>query len=111
MKRETERSILEHFKDYQENIKFQYMLRLVDAAGARLFEGLTECFKIYVSDLKGLIDSMGNERSDREHLVESLGAVEAALEAMRPRIEDLRMDVAGMRGEPSPGNERRAAQR
>jgi len=111
MKRETERSILEHFKDYQENIKFQYMLRLVDAAGARLFEGLTECFKIYVSDLKGLIDSMGSERSDREHLVASLGAVETDLEAMRPRIEDLRMEVAGMRGEPSPGNERRAAQR
>jgi guanylate kinase len=111
MKRETERSILEHFKDYQENIKFQYMLRLVDAAGARLFEGLTECFKIYVSDLKGLIDSMGSERSDREHLVGSLGAVETDLEAMRPRIEDLRMDVAGMRGEPSPGNDRRAAQR
>ena len=98
MKRETERSILEHFKDYQENIKFQYMLRLVDEAGARLFEGLTACFRTYVSDLKELIDSMGNERSDRERLGESLGAVEAALEAMQSRIEALRLDVAGMRG-------------
>jgi hypothetical protein len=109
MKRETERSILEHFKDYQENIKFQYMLRLVDAAGARLYEGLTEYFRIYVSDLKELIDSMGNERSDREHLVASLGAVEAALEAMRPRIDALRLDVAGMRGETASNGEPRAA--
>jgi hypothetical protein len=109
MRRETERSILEHFKDYQENIKFQYMLRLVDAAGARLFEGLTECFKVYVSDLKELIDSMGSERSDREHLGEALGGVESALEAMRSRIETLRKDVAGMRGEPHSGDGRQAA--
>jgi hypothetical protein len=98
MKRETERSILEHFKDYQENIKFQYMLRLVDAAGVHLFEDLTECFRIYVSDLKELIDSMGNKRSGRVELGETLAAVEAALEAMQPRIAALRLDVAGMRG-------------
>jgi hypothetical protein len=109
MKRETERSILEHFKDYQENIKFQYMTRLVDAAGARLFEGLTEYFRIYVSDLKELIDSMGSERSDREQLVESLRAVEADLEAMRPRIDALRLDVAGMRGGQESGDEPQAA--
>ena len=81
----------------------------MDAAGARLFERLTECFRIYVSDLKGLIDSMGNERSDRQRLGESLGAVEAALEAMQPRLEDLRLDVAGMRGEPQWVKERPAA--
>ncbi len=109
MKRETERSILEHFKDYQENIKFQYMLRLVDAAGARLFEGLTACFRTYVSDLKELIDSMGSERSDRERLGESLAAVEAALETMQPRIEALRLDVAGMRGSLPSVAERQAA--
>lgn len=109
MKRETERSILEHFKDYQENIKFQYMLRLVDAAGARLFEGLTEGFQIYVSGLKTLIDSMGDERSDRVRLGESLGAIEADLEAMQPRIESLRLDVAGMRGELSSSQERQAS--
>lgn len=108
MKRETERSILEHFKDYQENIKFQYMLRLVDAAGARLYEGLTECFRIYVSDLKELVDSMGTERSDRERLGASLGDVEAALEAMQPRIEALRLDVAGMSGQ-SPSDRAQAA--
>jgi GTPase SAR1 family protein len=104
MKRETERSIMEHFKDYQENIKFQYMQRLVDAAGVHLYEELTKCFRMYVSDLKELIDSMGNERSGREHLGGTLGAVEAALEAMQPRIETLRLDVSRMRGEVPPGS-------
>jgi hypothetical protein len=109
MKRETERSILEHFKDYRENIKFQYMLKLVDASGARLYEGLTECFRIYVSDLKELIDSMGSERSDRERLGESLGAVETALAAMQHRIEALRLDVDSMRGRLPSDREQAAA--
>ena len=104
MKRETERSIMEHFKDYQENLKFQYMQRLVDAAGVHLYEALTECFQMYVSDLKELIDSMGDERSNRAQLGETLGVVETALVAMQPRIETLRLDVGRMRGEVPPGS-------
>jgi hypothetical protein len=104
MKRETERSIMEHFRDYKENLKFQYMQRLVDAAGIHLYEALTECFRMYVSDLKELIDSMGNERSDRAQLGDTLGVVETALVAMQPRIETLRLDVGSMRGELPPGS-------
>ncbi|MBC2741526.1 MAG: dynamin family protein [Desulfosarcina sp.] len=42
MKRETERSILFHLKDYKENIKFQYMLKLADAAAAALYRRMLE---------------------------------------------------------------------
>ena len=108
MKRETERSILEHFRDYQENIKFQYMLRLVDAAGSRLFEGLTEHFRIYVSDLKELIDSMSSERNDKEQVGEALSAIEAAVEAMQSRVETIRRDVSRMRVDVDSGAERPA---
>ncbi len=106
MKRETERSILEHFRDYQENIKFQYMLRLVDAAASRLFEALTEHFRIYVSDLKELIDSMSSERSDKEHVAEALGAIEAAVGAMQFQVESMRRDVSRMRTDLDSGEER-----
>jgi len=109
MKRETERSILEHFRDYQENIKFQYMLRLLDVAGSRLFEGLTEHFRMYVSDLNELINSMGSERSDKEQVGEALGAVEAALGAMQTRVEAMRREVDRMRGDMNSSDERPAA--
>jgi GTPase SAR1 family protein len=108
MKRETERSILERFRDYQENIKFQYILRLVDAAGSRLYEGLTEQFRVYVSDLKELIDSMSSERSDKEQVGEALGAIEAAVGAIQSRIETIRRDVSLMRGDVDSGQERSA---
>ncbi len=109
MKRETERSIQEHFKDYQENIKFQYILRLVDAAGSRLFEALTEHFRVYLSDLKELIESMSGEHNDKEKIGHALGAVENAVEAIKSRIESLRRDVDLMRGDENPDQGRPAA--
>ena len=99
MKRETERSILEHFKDYQENIKFQYVLRLVDAAGSRLFESLTQHFRIYVSDLKSLADSMNSEHSDKAQVIETLAAIGRAIEEMQSRVDTVRRQVVKMRGE------------
>ena len=97
MKRETERSIQEHFRDYQENIKFQYLRKLVDAAGQHLFEGLTEHFQIYVSDLKALAHSMHGERSDKEQVIEALQEITEALAGIQSRIETLRRDVDAMR--------------
>ncbi len=109
MKRETERSIMENFRDYQENIKFQYMLRLLDAAGSRLFEGLTEHFRIYVSDLTELIDSMGSERNDKEQVGEALGAIEAALGAIQSRVDAMRHEVERMHADIDSSDERPSA--
>jgi hypothetical protein len=98
MKRETERSIHAHFIDYRENVKFQYMLKLAEASGSRLFEGLTDHFRVYLSDLSGLIDSMGSERKDKERLSASLGAIEAAIGGLGSQLEALREEVDLLRG-------------
>ncbi len=98
MKRETERSVFEHFKDYQENIKFQYMLRLVKETSSRLYEGLTDHFQIYVSDLDGVISSMGSERDDRQAMDEALAQIENTIAPLKKRIQSLRNDIRLMRG-------------
>ncbi len=98
MKRETERSIYEHFKDYQENIKFQYILRLVKETSSRLYEGLTDHFQIYVADLDAVITSMGSERADQKALDERLAQVENAIQSLKSRIEGLREEIRRMRG-------------
>jgi GTPase SAR1 family protein len=99
MKKETQRSVNAHFIDYRENVKFQYMLRLVDASSNRLFEGLTDHFRVYLSDLTGLIDSMGSERQDKEQLGASLGAIEAEGSRIGTQIDALRRDVQLLRGD------------
>ena len=99
MKRETVNSIYEHFKDYRENIKFQYMLRLVDATKVRLYEGLTEHFRVHVSDLKEMISSMGTESKDKKHLEEALEEIENNVQSSISQINLLRHDIDQMRSE------------
>ena len=92
-KRETERSLLDHFKDYQENIKFQYMFRLVDAAGQRLHENLVGHFRGYLSDLKALIRNIDDQSGDKAQLDQALGAVEQTACAIKDNLSRLRADL------------------
>lgn len=110
MKRETERSIYENFRDHQENIKFQYILRLADATSKRLYEDLTEQFRIYVSDLKGLISSMSSEHRDKEKVDAQLKTLENDIRSIHSRIGNLRRDIGQLRdGEDSSGELKVAA--
>ena len=93
MKKETERSVQAHFIDYRENIKFQYMMRLADIAGVRLYENLTEHFHAYLSDLKTLMASIGNERTDKEKIEDGLGTVEQTITNIKSRIHYLREEI------------------
>ena len=72
MKRETEKSIKSHFKDYQENIKFQYTYKLVDALSNSLYESLLDRFEIYTADLSNIVSQIDNKMIDREQVAESL---------------------------------------
>lgn len=99
MKQETERSVFEHFKDYRENIKFQYMVRLVKATGNHLFESLSEHFRTHVSDLEGMMATMGSERQDKQQVDEALDGVEENIQAFASQINLLRHEIDHMRGE------------
>jgi GTPase SAR1 family protein len=98
MKQETERSVHAHFIDYRENVKFQYMLRLAEASSSRLFEGLTDHFRVYLSDLTELIDAMGNHRKDKERLNSSLKTIEKEIGVLGSQLEALRVKVDRLRG-------------
>ncbi len=99
MKRETERSVYAHFKDYRENIKFQYMVRLMNEASARLFESLTEHFSVYVADLKALVDSVGTERLDKEQIEKALLAVDGSIDLLKQQLDDQRREIELLRGD------------
>lgn len=101
MKRETERSVYANFKDYQENIKFQYMFLLVNAANARLYEYLSAHFGLHVADLNALVESMGSQCCDKERIDEALQTIEASTDLSRRRLDALRRDVALLRGDAS----------
>lgn len=97
MKRETERSINDHFKDYRENLKFQYLLPLADAVGRRLYEALTGQFKAYGNNLKSIVDGMSGECADIALSDADLGRIAQTLEQIKSQRQALRSDVDHLR--------------
>ena len=98
MKRETERSILFNMKDYKENIKYQYMLKLADAAASALYSQVQERFRHHGADLSRLVDLMGEERLDKEKVSASLASMGEASRVLQDNISNLRSDLEQLNG-------------
>lgn len=98
MKRETERSILFHLKDYKENIKFQYMLKLVDAAGAALYRQVLERFQHHGADLSRMVALIGEQRLDKEAVTASLDRMGESSRSLQEKIDLLRTDLGQLNG-------------
>lgn len=93
MKRETERSILFHLKDYKENIKFQYMLKLADAAAEALYRQMLERFQHHGADLSRLADLIGEQRLDKKKVSTALDEMADNASSLQAKLNDLRADL------------------
>ncbi|MBW1864827.1 MAG: hypothetical protein JRI64_04130, partial [Deltaproteobacteria bacterium] len=98
MKLETERSISVQFRDYQENIKFQYLFRLTDAMVHQLNDDLRERFQVYFTDASKMIETVKAEHVDKERIKEGLRKIGKTARDYRERIDRLRGDVESVLG-------------
>jgi len=90
MKREMEKSVISHLKDYQENIKFQYIYKLVEAESNSLYETLLDRFQVYVADLSSIVDLINNKMIDREQTFEMMKTMSLDCSEMDKKINGLR---------------------
>ena len=93
MKRETVRSITLYFKDYKENIKFQYIQKYSEGAGQRLYQILTEQFGAYAGNVQEMLSGILGKREDKERIDSFLENLLQRLTALRARLKPLRQDV------------------
>jgi len=93
MKREMEKSVISHLKDYQENIKFQYIYKLVEAESNSLYESLLDRFQVYGADLSSIVDLINNKVIDREQTSEMMKAMAFNCSEMGEKINDLREKI------------------
>jgi hypothetical protein len=98
MKRETELSILFHFKNYRENIKFQYLFKMVDTVSAHYFEALLSRFQAYNTDLVELTQLIDEKRIDKERVFTILKDTEAASLEVHRRIEKVNVALTEIAG-------------
>jgi hypothetical protein len=93
LKRETEKSIISHFKDYRENIKFQYLFKLVDAEADALYETLLDRFQAYVADLSKLVEGIEGHTEGKADATALLLEMEAASKNVQKRVEETRTRI------------------
>jgi GTPase SAR1 family protein len=96
MKRETRRSVRFHFKDYRENLKFQYIFKLLDASAKEIYDALFDRFRGYATDLSQTAELMGQEKIDRHQastlltkMQQDVNSIQTGVDQARKKIEAL----------------------
>ncbi|MCJ8500606.1 dynamin family protein [Desulfatitalea alkaliphila] len=105
MKRETERAVIAHFKDYKENLKFQYIQPMTRVVGNRLYDLLTQQFTTYVGDVQQLAAAVEAGRSDKALVEGRLADIEQTMNHLRDRLASLRDKIDLLMNEDFPTTE------
>ena len=94
IKRETEKSIRFHLKDYRENLKHQYLFKVVDLAANQVDDAVTDRFQAYLSDLSDLVRRVDRQGVDRNQALAALADTETALEELVRAVDELKAGIA-----------------
>lgn len=93
MKREMEKSIDTTFKDYRENIKFQYLFKLTDAMADDLYVRLLDQFQAYATDLSTVMGDFADKRTDKSELVKQVNQIENSVTEIDQKIEHIKKEL------------------
>lgn len=87
IKEQLRESITAHLMDYRENLKYQYLFKLVDAMSSNLYESLVDRMRAFtgsVSDMSGLIE---NQRQARDEIVNEFVSLETLVTTVLGKVE------------------------
>jgi hypothetical protein len=88
MKKETVTSLIFHFKNYNENIKFQYIFKFIDLISEHIYALMMERFYDYSQDLTDVMNLTAIQQVDKEQMAESLKEIESNLNTVYDRITE-----------------------
>ena len=90
MKREILHSINDHFRDVQENLKYQYLFKLVTSATQELYEKMMDRFQVLTTDLSEMVTLVGKGKEERDEAVRLLQNLEQASSSLIEQISNNR---------------------
>jgi hypothetical protein len=96
MRREMAASIRSHLMNHRENIKYQYLLKLADAAGEALYHQLTAHCGMHLADLAALDDKTRAADPRRTDLTRQLAALAQSVQSLGERLNDHRADLEAL---------------
>lgn len=98
MKHETEAALRFHFKNYQENTKFQYLFKLADAVAHSLIAATGDRCRAYGDDLTRLMDLAGRSQSERQHAAAALEELARDCGAMEKQLRGTQRQLSASLG-------------
>lgn len=103
MRREMQESVVSHFIDYKENIKFQYIIKLVDAVSNTVKETLLNRFQSYVDSLLQMMSLIDTKQLDEAHASEVLDEMEGRTTEIQADLQQIRATTGLRSADPDQG--------
>jgi len=93
MKRETLKSVAEQLQDYRENLKFGFLLKLVDAFAENLSDLMLDRFQLFFTDLAEVADRLDSNHADKQYTSNVLKEMDQQAREAKGSIEHLRRRI------------------
>jgi len=93
MKRETLKSVVEQLRDYRENLKFGFLLKLVENSADHLTGLMLDRFQVFFTDIAAVAARLDSTRSDKKRTSEILEEMNRTTSDVKGSIGHLRRRI------------------
>jgi len=93
MKRETLKSVVEQLKDFQENLKFAFLLKLVENFAENLSDLMIDRFQLFFTDLTAVVDRLDSTKADKQRISKILKEMDQRATEVKGSIGHLRRRI------------------
>jgi hypothetical protein len=90
MKKQMEESLMEKFLDYRENLKYQYVFKLMDRLADSLWASLFERFKLFTQGSAQTFGLIEQKAEQKQNALKQMDAMQDKLTGLMEQLEDLR---------------------
>ena len=93
MKRETLKSVVEQLRDYRENLKFAFLLKLVENSAEYLTDLMRNRFQMFFTDIAAVAIRLDSTKSDKQRTSEILEEMSQWAADIKGSIGHLRRQI------------------
>jgi hypothetical protein len=93
MKKETLKSVVEQLNDYRENLKFAFLLKLVESSADNFSALMVDRFQLFFTDLAAVAERLDSTKTDKQRTSKILKDMDQSIAEVKGSIGHLRRRV------------------
>ncbi|MDY6990222.1 MAG: dynamin family protein [Thermodesulfobacteriota bacterium] len=97
IKEQMQESVRDHFMDYKENLKYQYVFKLVDTISNRLYEALIDRMQAFSGSLVDMKSVIQKQRLEKDELLDQFAYMGSSLTIVSDQIKDVESLIGNSR--------------